>query len=241
MKVATFQEWHAPGQFQNVLSRVRNQLLECDALRVNVALFPECHLTGYFLRSEDVMRHAISLESAEFLHLLSATIQIRTTAILGFLEQRGSNFFNTAAVVRDGKLLGCYRKIHTNERALMPGVETPTFVVGDVRFGINICNDANYPETALRTAQGGAQVLFYPLNNFLPRVVADEWRPKSPINLINRAEETGCWVVSGDVVGEADGWFSHGCTMIVSPRGEVINKAPEGEAAFVMAELPFLQ
>jgi 5-aminopentanamidase len=241
MKIAAFQERHAPGQFQNALSQVRNQLLECNASKVEVALFPECHLTGYFLRSEDVMRHAISFESAEFQQVRDATSRIRTTAILGFLEKRGSDFFNTAAVVRDGELLGCYRKIHTNERALTPGVETPTFVTGDVRFGINICNDANYPETALRTTQGGVQVLFYPLNNFLRRAVADEWRPKSPVNLVNRAMETGCWVVSSDVIGDADGWLSHGCTMIVSPRGEVINRAPEGETTTVMAELSFLQ
>ena len=241
MKIAAFQERHLPGQFQNALSRVRNQLLECDALEIEIALFPECHLTGYFLGLEDVMRHAISLESAEFQQVLDASSHIRTTAILGFLEQRGSDFFNTAAVLRDGELLGCYRKIHTNERVLTPGVETPTFSTGDVRFGINICNDANYPETALRTARGGVQVLFYPLNNFLPRAVADEWQPKSSVNLVNRGVETGCWVVSSDVVGEADGWLSHGCTMIVSPRGETINRAPEGETATVMAELPFLQ
>jgi 5-aminopentanamidase len=143
--------------------------------------------------------------------------------------------------LRRGEFLGCYRKIHTNERVLTPGLETPTFRAGEVRFGINICNDANYSETALKTARAGAQILFYPLNNFLPRAVADEWRPKSPVNLVNRAMETRCWVVSSDVVGEANGWLSYGCTKIVSPRGEIISQAPEGETAVVMAELPLPQ
>ncbi len=237
MKVAAFQTPHLPGQLKWRLEELTGQLFECDAADVNIAVFPECHLTGYVLEPDRIALHALTLEGAGLKAALAATRESHVTAILGFLERDGRRFFNTAAVVRSGELLGCYRKIHTNERALSPGTELPIFVAAGTRFGVNICNDANHPELALRTARAGAQILLYPLNNFLPRAVAETWRPKSPANLAARALETGCWTVSSDVVGEANDWLGYGCTVIVSPQGEIVARVPEGEAGVVIAAI----
>ena len=238
MKIAAFQTQHEPGRLEQRVTELSEQLLECDELNVNIAVFPECHLTGYFLDPQQIALHALSIQSHHLDHLLEATRDSKVTAIVGFLERDEERFFNTAGVIRAGELIGCYRKTHANEKALSPGTDVPIFEVGEMRFGINICNDANYPELALQTAAAGAQTLFYPLNNFLPRAIAETWRPKSPDNLVARALETGCWVVSSDVVGEANDWFSYGCTLIVSPQGEIVARAPESVANVVIADLP---
>lgn len=238
MKIAAFQTQHEPGLLEQRVTELGKQLLECDELGVDIAVFPECHLTGYFLDPKQIALHALSIQGEHLHHLLKATRDSKVTAIVGFLERDGERFFNTAGVIRAGELIGCYRKIHANEKALSPGTDVPIFEPGGMRFGINICNDANYPELALQTAEAGAQILFYPLNNFLPRAVAETWRPKSPENLVARARETGCWVVSSDVVGEANGWLSYGCTLIVSPQGEIVGRAPESVANIVIADLP---
>lgn len=238
MKIAAFQTRHEPGRLEQRVTELKKQLLECDELGVDIAVFPECHLTGYFLDPQQIALHALSAQSERLHHLLEATRNAKVTAIVGFLERDGERFFNTAGVIRAGELIGCYRKIHANEKALSPGTDVPTFEVNEIRFGINICNDANYPALALRTAEAGAQVLFYPLNNFLPRAIAETWRPKSPENLVARARETGCWVVSSDVVGEANNWLSYGCSLIVSPQGEIVARAPESVANVVIADLP---
>ena len=79
------------------------------------------------------------------------------------------------------------------------------FELDGLRFGINICNDANFAVPALRLSGQGAELLCYPLNNLLLPATADKWRGKSVENLRQRALDTGCWVVSSDVVGEHAG------------------------------------
>ncbi len=238
MKIAAFQTRHEPGRLEQRVTELKKQLLECDELGVDIAVFPECHLTGYFLDSKQITLHALSIQGEHLHYLLEATRDSKVTSILGFLERDGERFFNTAGVMRSGALIGCYRKIHANEKALSPGTDVPIFEASGMRFGINICNDANYPELALQTAAVGAKILFYPLNNFLPRAIAETWRPKSFENLVARARETGCWVISSDVVGEANDWLSYGCTMIVSPQGEIVAHAPEFVTSVVIADLP---
>ena len=114
-----------------------------------------------------------------------------------------------------------------NEAFFSPGTESLIFRTTGTAFGINICNDANYPEVALATARDGARGIVMPLNNFMRRSNAEIWREKTLRNLMERARDTGCWVVSSDVVGEDDERISHGCTAIVSAQGEVLARVPE--------------
>lgn len=139
-------------------------------------------------------------------------------------------------VISQGKVLGCYRKTHPNEKYLSAGDDYPVFS-NDTSFGINICNDANYPDAAYRLARQGAKLLFYPLNNLLRKDVADKWRAKSRENLQLRAQETGCWVISSDVAGVDGEKMSYGCTQTVSPSGKVIAFVPELEQGNTSASI----
>ena len=99
------------------------------------------------------------------------------------------------------------------------------------------CNDANYPAAAWRARDGGANVLCYPLNNMLVPATAERWRARSIGNLIARARETRCWVVSSDVVGTSGGQVSFGCTAIVGPAGDIRARVPEGETGRILLDL----
>ncbi len=237
MNIATFQKQVSKASFESVVSTLTEDLHNCDSQAIDIACFPECHLTGYRLEKEDIEQNALSLDSDQFRFCLQAWSNFKVTFILGLIEKTNKGYFNSAAVISQGKVLGCYRKTHPNEENLLAGEDYPVFSNGTI-FGINICNDANYPDAAHRLARQGAKVLFYPLNNLLWKDVADKWRTKSQENLQLRAQETGCWVISADVAGFDGKKMSYGCTQIVSPMGKVIAFVPELEQGYATASIP---
>jgi predicted amidohydrolase len=236
MKIATFQKDVSKASIESVVNSISEDLNYCDSQGVDMACFPECHLTGYHLEKEAIEQNALSLDGPRLRSYLQAWSTFKVTFILGLIEKNDQGYFNAAVVISQGKVLGCYRKTHPNEEHLSAGEDYPIFSK-DILFGINICNDANYPDAAKRLATQGAKLLFYPLNNLLRKDVAEKWRAKSPENLQLRAQETGCWVISSDVAGVDGEKMSYGCTQIFSPAGKVLVCVPELKPGFISATI----
>ncbi len=237
IKIASFQTSVFKTNFDQKINSIHNNLLECETQNVDIVCFPECHLTGYHLNKVMIDRVAFTLNKPRFESLLQPWARFKMTIILGLIERKEDGFYNTVAVINQGKLLGAYRKIHINEKHFQAGNSIPVFEHNDTRFGVNICNDANFPQLAANVAKQGAQILFYPLNNSLKKQTAEKWRLRSPENLKLRAQETGCWIVSSDVAGESEGRMSYGCTQIVSPNGEVVSSVPELQSGCAIFEI----
>lgn len=227
LRVSTFQRRPQFDNMPSILDRLSTDLAICDQLGIKLALFPECYLQGYASDRATIQRLAISTDDQAFLDLLSLSANFQTSLIIGFIERKGDFFYNSAAIINKGVLEGCYSKIHTNEPGFDPGHTYPVFACGDCALAVNICNDANFSTTARQFSVQGIQLLCYPLNNMLALDTAARWRSKSVENLRQRAIDTGCWVMSSDVVGEVGGKISYGCTCIVSPDGTVMVQADE--------------
>jgi 5-aminopentanamidase len=225
VRVATFQKVNPGHDLEHNLLEVLQSLEQVE--NADLVCFPECYLTGYTTNLETAQTVAISLESDVFKMVLERLRHFRGAIVLGLIERDGNELFNTAVVISSGRLLGQYRKTHTIEKCFSSGSDLPVFDVAGWRVGINICFDANFPELARGLTARGAQIIVYPLNNALPKEIALRWKDKSPENLRLRALETGCWVVSSDVVEETDDTVSFGCTQIVNPLGEIMGFVEE--------------
>jgi predicted amidohydrolase len=240
LRVAAFQRRPLFDDVSGVLRRLTQDLEWCRHQEVQLALFPECYLQGYATDRETIVARSLAMDDHEVREVLSALERYPATIILGLIERRGASFFNSALVIRKGRLLGTYAKTHPNEPGFDAGSDYPVFTIHDWRFGINICNDANFPDTALNVSRQGARLLCYPLNNMLLPKNATKWRSKSVSNLQARAVETGCWVMSSDVVSHHGSQMSYGCTCVVSPSGNVVTRAPEEVEVAVLFDLsPF--
>ena len=237
LRLASFQRQPNFNDVPGTVERLLADLRWCDDRDIHLAVFPECYLQGYSRDRQVLRQRALALDSDAFGEVLATLASIRCTIVLGVIERRRSGLYNTAAVIRSGKLLGTYSKTHPNEEAFEAGSNYPVFNILGWSFGINICNDANFPDAALRLSRQGARILCYPLNNMLRPRNADEWRKKSIENLKQIAATTGCWVVSSDVVGRHDDLVSYGCTCIVSPDGQVVERADEGHEGIVSFDL----
>lgn len=219
------------------LTVIQTQMKQADDQSVAILCFSECFLQGYTLDKNETKQRALNLQSQQFSEILKLLSAYNVTAILGLIEEDNGDYFNTAVVIRQGELLGKYRKVHLFEENFKSGEEYPIFTVSGITFGINICYDARFTEGAAELAAQGAKVIFYPLNNKLPITKAEAYRDKHIPNLIARAKESGCWVVSSDVVHKSDSHLGYGCTAIVSPEGEVVARAAELESNVLSAEV----
>ncbi len=201
---------------------------------------PEAYLQGYVTDPDDARRVAIALDSAAFRAVLERLPTAGPTVVLGLIEVEGGRLYNAAAVIVGGRLVGRYRKGHLlrGEACFEPGREMPIFEAEGQRFGINVCNDLNFPEAARRAADQGARLLVCPANNMLARPAAEAWRDRHNAVRGERCRETGLWLISADVTGERDGRMACGPTAVIDPTGEVVAQLPLGTPGLLVYDLP---
>jgi predicted amidohydrolase len=214
-------------------------LMEADLRQVDLLCFPECYLQGYLCDAQSANEHAMILNSNEFDALLMRLSDFRCTFVFGLIEKDDGRLFNSAAVVHQGKLLGSYRKTHllSGESIFAPGTAYPTFERDGLRFGINICYDTNFSESAAALAEQGARLILCPANNMLRREVADRYKLLHNEVRARRAREHGLWLISADVTGERDGRISYGPSAVIDPEGNVVAQVPLLQTGMVVADI----
>ncbi len=237
MRIAAFQRLRVEDDAAAVVARIVDDLTRAD-MRMDLAVFPECHLLGHSYDPATIAARAIDVEDDRWRAILAPLAPVATTLILGSFERRADGVTNSALVIERGRVLGRYAKRHPNEPGVVAGRTSPVFERDGVRYGINICNDANHPDAARSLADQGAAVICYPLDNMLPPDTAARWRSRSVENLRARAVQTGCWIVSADVTGSQGALLSHGCTMIVRPDGTIAARVPEGIEGVAICDVP---
>jgi 5-aminopentanamidase len=238
MRIASIQCLTVPDDLDYACDALACRLEWADQEAIELVLFPEAYILGHSYDSDTIERRAERISSGGLKMVCDRLRRFRATLVVGAFERQGSAILNNAIVIESGSVIGRYAKAYPNEPGVLAGAHFPTFERSMIRYGINICNDANYRDAAWRVADQCASLILYPLNNMLPRRTAARWREKSVTNLVARAQETGCWVASADVIGQADDLLSYGCTLIVRPDGEIVGRVSEGLEGATVFDVP---
>jgi predicted amidohydrolase len=202
--------------------------------------FPEGFLQGYLTDEKAARRNALDLASPAFEAVLERSPKRRPMIVMGMIEVENGRLFNTAVVVDRGALIGRYRKAHLlgGEHIFDAGRDNQVFEIAGLRFGINICNDTNFPEAARQVADLGASLMVCPANNMLTRKTAEALKDAHNSVRGERSRETGLWLVSADVTGERDGRVAWGPTAVLNPAGEVVVQLPLEKAGLLLSDIP---
>ncbi|WP_250035432.1 carbon-nitrogen hydrolase family protein [Paractinoplanes maris] len=229
MRVGVCQTPEILGDVPRALGIVREFAEQADG--VDLLVFPECFLQGYTVTAEHVK---------QFARPADLRLDLRPAIVLGMIERRGDRFYNTAAVVRGGRTVGAYRKtfLTPGEHVFTAGTDYPTFACAGVRFGINICFDAQYPHAAAAVAAQNATLLVHPAQNMMRRDNAYRWQDRHNELRRKRVRETGLWMASADVTGERG--HTHlglGPTCIINPAGEVVAEVPRGTVGLAVHDI----
>jgi len=142
---------------------------------------------------------------------------------LGLIERDQTKIYNTAVVIEKGKLAGKYRKQHLLKKEFFftAGNASPIFIKNDFKFGINICSDTRFADSAIDMAHKGTKLFFFPLNNSLPHETASKWKDQHLKYWQEIAKKTKNWVITSDVIEESQNNTGFGFSVIIDPNGSV--------------------
>jgi predicted amidohydrolase len=212
---------------------------QAEEMDVSLVCFPECFLQGYLTDEPLAKKYAINLASVKFKDILQRLTKYKPTIVFGLIEQSDGNLFNTAVVIKDGELLGKYRKTHLleGERIFKAGSEYPVFQLNGLKFGINICYDTQFSEATKNAAKQGATLILCPANNMMRYETAEQFKHLHHKMRIDRVNETKVWLVSSDVTGERNGRVSYGPTSAINPNGQIVEQVPLMETGMITIEV----
>jgi predicted amidohydrolase len=197
-------------------------LKQCAARRADVAVFPECSVSGYF---DDVIRKlsARQLSDAEG-KIARACKGLGIWAVVGMPVREGRKLYNSAVVIDDsGKVRERYHKVQLAEDWPDPGDHLSVFRVKGVPCSIIICHDERYPELVRLPVLAGARVVFY-LSHESPLTQERKLGPYRA-QIQARAAENTVFVVHANAPANSDATGSHGQSRLIDPDGNMIREA----------------
>jgi predicted amidohydrolase len=131
-----------------------------------LVVFPELALTGYLL-SDLVPEVAMAADDQRLAELSRSAPGILVA--IGFVEETSDHrYANSAALLRDGELVGLHRKVYLPTYGLFdegrftrPGDRIRTVDVGEPvgRIGLSVCEDFWHASLPMLQAQDGASLL----------------------------------------------------------------------------------
>ena len=227
------------GDVAGNVARVLDALDVAEAAGAELAVFPELVLTGY--PPEDLLLKpsfvAASMEALEEV----AQASRHCAAAVGFVEA-GRDLHNAVALCAEGAVAGVARKellpnygVFDERRWFVPGPSSSSlFLVGGVRVGIVICEDAWSPVGPLaRLAAGGAElVAICNASPYRAGAVAERERM-----LATRAVDSSCALAYVNLVGGQDELVFDGASMVVDSSGEVVASAAQFAEQTVVCDL----
>ena len=231
------------------LSRVREVVCE-QAGAVDLLVFPEASLTGYFLEGgvAEGARSATDVAKA-----LGPPPEGAPDVVLGFFERHHRRLHNSVVYLTPGER--GFEATHVHRKMFLPtyGVfDEARFVEAgksirafDTRFGrvgLLICEEMwhSLPPTIL--AVGGAELIIAvsasPARDFTPGGEGrphnlSRWEALAPATAL----EHGVFVVVSQLVGSEGGKVFPGGSIAVAPDGTVLARGPLFEAGVTVAQL----
>jgi predicted amidohydrolase len=212
-----------------------------------LTVFPELALTGYLLsdlvpevalRADDPRLAALSREASGML------------VAIGFVEETSEHrFANSAALLRDGELVGLHRKVYLPTYGLFdegrftrPGDRIRTHDSGDAlgRIGLSVCEDFWHPSLPMLQAQDGASLLVNiaagparaPGSAAGTRAIGGWQRMQDTYALLGTVGIAFC-----NRVGNEEGLTFWGGSRLLAADGSVVAEAPLYEEALVTGSL----
>ncbi len=232
MRVAVYQTTSPAGDIPAGLDTVKQALKLAAQSEVQLLVMPELFLPGYDATSD-------YMPDGWGTHLDEISSQCKASGValaIGLPEFEGDAVYNSAYAFSDtGSIIAKYRKIQLfgpREQGLFsPGDQLVTFDYRDVRFGLLICYDVEFPEHVRALKRAGAEVVLVPTANMMPFVNVNQ------ILVPARAAENALTILYANYCGSEGDLDYVGLSTICGPDGYALAGKGEG-VGLLVAELP---
>ncbi|MFN2463435.1 MAG: nitrilase-related carbon-nitrogen hydrolase [Candidatus Dormibacteria bacterium] len=215
MRTAVFQFDVRIGDVDANLAAVARGVEQAAEAGADLLVLPEMCASGYaFSDTAELARFAEPARQDALGRALTGWAELARRFNLyicgGFPEDGASDgFFNSAALLGPGGLVGVYRKVHLffNEKNLFqPGDRGfPVFELPFGRVGMQVCYDIFFPESARSLVLGGAELILSPSNfvrNFRRQVYDDRGFTQSCVAAMGIASQNQVYFALSNRVGE---------------------------------------
>lgn len=189
---------------------------------VQVAVFPECALTGY-RTDADFAPVGAEIEAAE--RQVAETCRLsKIAAVIGSVYKINGRAYDTAVVFNSrGELVERYGKIYlAGEKWATPGNHISYFDLEGTPSSVMVCHDERYPELVRLPAIEGARVIYYISAESSLR--QEEKLAPYRAQVMARAVENGVFIVQANAPANSDLSGSHGQSRIVAADGNILQE-----------------
>ncbi len=205
-----------------------------------IICYPELFITPWFPKDEDASHFSWAKSSPQknFGRLLELSGSGKMVLILPFFESAAGKYYNSAAVIDCGRILGIYRKIHLpsipfyrEQFYFSAGSGFPVFETSQGKIGVQICWDNLFPEGARILALKGAEIIFSP--TAASQNTHGLWERAISAN----AFANNIFIFRVNRVGQENGLNFYGRSFCADPWGEMASELAGGKDAIVLADV----
>jgi predicted amidohydrolase len=221
------------------LERMEGWVVGAREKGAEIVCFPELNISGYGIDAG--LREDAEPVPGRLTERLCALAARHGLVILAGLAEQADDGRICAShlAVAPAGLLGRYRKLHIappEQPVFSAGEAVPIFEAYGIRFGIQLCYDAHFPELSARMALDGADVIFMP--HASPRGTPAEKRASWMRHLPARAFDNGVFIVACNQTGANGGGLTFpGLAMVIGPDGRVLAETTAGTEGLLIADL----
>lgn len=222
------------GHFEKNYLKALEFLKEARKSHAQVVLFPELWSSGYDLKNQS----QYAQQNQELIAELGRRASESGLYIGGsYITFRDSQYHNTFILIApSGQVISQYHKIHlfaplNEDRYFSPGQELITAHISGLTCGLAICYDLRFPELFRSYLDHDVNSFFLVAQWPAPRL--DHWETL----LRARAIENQALVVACNAVGVSGKVTNGGCSLILSPWGEILARGSVHDEDFVQATI----
>ena len=231
---------HTPvGRLEDNLAAVVAWTRRAGQAGARLICFPEMTLTGYSTRGA-LAGYCLSSDGPIGKTLQQLAEREAMTLLVGTAEPApGGRVYAAHWVVQPGVPIAVYRKIHIappEAQALAAGDRVPVFGDEALRFGIQLCYDAHFPELSTRMAVEGADIIFIP--HASPRGTPADKFNSWMRHLTARAFDNSAFIVACNQTGDnGNGLHFPGVAVVIDPSGEILDNDTSGREGLLITDL----
>ena len=229
----------AVGEIDRNLNTTAEWTIKAKHAGADLVCFPELNITGYCNQPE-ISETAFPIPGTVTDQLSKLAIDQSIVLLCGLAEHnpKGLPYAAHGVFTPDGRIQ-VYRKLHIappERTTYSAGDKITVFRINGVRFGIQLCYDAHFPELSTAMTRKGTEVLFVP--HASPRGSAQEKHLSWLRHLTARAFDNSVFVVACNQIGEnCNGLIFPGNAMVISPSGEVLEVDTQDHESMLIADL----
>lgn len=213
----------------NNIMKARDMVAGCAKAGAEVVFFPEMSMTGFTMKPEEYYEENMGTTYCAMKRLAE---EYKVHIGYGYISNKNDGFYNTYDVINPkGDIVNSYDKIHPfsysgEDEHYKKGNKISCFEINGVRICTLICYDLRFSELFIKAAPK-ADLITVAANFGGPR--DNHWK----ILLQARAIENQLYIAGINRTGEDISTYYMGHSMVISPKGDIIELLDENEGCIV--------